>query len=107
MFLGAEKWSLFQALVRLVERSAVDSEIFIDDIDISRLRLDHLPSYLSVIPQMLVLFSDTLHYNLDPFKIYTGEECLLVFEAVQLKHRVCNQPASLYLPVTESGNNFT
>jgi ABC-type multidrug transport system fused ATPase/permease subunit len=105
--IGAGKSSLFQGLFRLIERSTIDGEILIDDIDISRITLDHLRSCLSIIPQIPVLFRGTLRYNLDPFEIYTDDECLAALEAVQLKHRICAHPAGLYLPVVESGSAFS
>ncbi|CAF1691439.1 unnamed protein product, partial [Adineta ricciae] len=64
---GAGKSSVFQGIFRLVKRSAVNGEILIDGIDISRVKLDRLRSHLSIIPQIPVLFSGTLRYNLDPF----------------------------------------
>ncbi|CAF0920721.1 unnamed protein product [Adineta ricciae] len=99
---GAGKSSLFQALFRLVERAAVNGEIFIDGIAISRLKRSHLRSHLSAIPQTPVLFSGTLRYNLDPFDIYTDEECFNALKDVQLNHFI-----GLDMPVTEYGKNFS
>ncbi|ODV97947.1 hypothetical protein PACTADRAFT_47775 [Pachysolen tannophilus NRRL Y-2460] len=62
---GAGKSSITTALYRLCELNGGD--IFIDDINISRLGLKTLRSKLSIIPQDPVLIQGTLRENLDPF----------------------------------------
>ncbi|UJR13089.1 hypothetical protein I4U23_000113 [Adineta vaga] len=107
LFLGAGKSSLVQGIFRLVDRSTVDGFILIDDIDISRITLNHLRSHLSVIPQQPVLFNGTLRYNLDPFNRSSDEQCWMALEAVQLKTMVLAHNDGLLLPVAESGSNLS
>ncbi|CAF2981984.1 unnamed protein product, partial [Rotaria sp. Silwood2] len=104
---GAGKSSLFNGLFRFIDRSNADGEILIDDIDISRIPLNYLRSRLCVIPQQLILFSDTLRYNLDPFNQYSDEQCWMALEDVQLKNFVSKNPAGLLMPIAESGNNLS
>ncbi|CAF4053525.1 unnamed protein product [Rotaria sordida] len=104
---GAGKSSLFKGILRLVNRSCVDGEIFIDDVDISRLTLNHLRSCLSVIPQQPILFNGTLRYNLDPFDHYSDEECWMALEDAQLKQFVNNHSAGLLMPIGESGKTLS
>src|ERR1700722_11607535 len=107
LYIGAGKSSLLLSLLRLSDRSAVNGEILIDDIDISRITLNHLRSHLSVIPQQPMLFGDSLRYNLDPLDHYSDEQCLSALEDVRLKQMVSNHPAGLQLPVAELGVNLS
>ncbi|CAF3802479.1 unnamed protein product [Rotaria sp. Silwood1] len=104
---GAGKSSIFKGIFRLVNRSCVDGEILIDDIDISRITLNHLRSHLSVIPQQPVLFSGTLRYNLDPFDHYSDEQCWMALEDAQLKQFVSNHSVGLLMPIGESGKTLS
>ncbi|CAF3075845.1 unnamed protein product [Rotaria sp. Silwood2] len=107
MRIGAGKSSLFKGIFRFTDRSNVDGEILIDNVDISRITLNHLRSHLSVIPQQPILFSGTLRYNLDPFNHYSDEQCWMALEDVQLKQFVSNHSDGLLLFIAESGSNLS
>ncbi|CAF3719829.1 unnamed protein product [Rotaria sp. Silwood1] len=104
---GAGKSSLIKGIFRFIDRSNVDGQILIDDVDISRITLNHLRSHLTVIPQQSILFSGTLRYNLDPYNSYSDEQCWKVLEEVQLKPFVMRHPEGLLMSVAESGNNLS
>ena len=105
--LGAGKSSLFKGVFRFIDRSNVDGQILIDDVDISRITLHQLRSHLTVIPQQTILFSGTLRCNLDPLSHYSDEECWKALEDVQLKQFVSNHSAGLLMKIAESGNNLS
>ncbi|CAF5061317.1 unnamed protein product, partial [Rotaria sp. Silwood1] len=103
----AGKSSLVKGIFRFIDRSNVDGQILIDDVDISRITLNHLRSHLTVVPQQSILFSGTLRYNLDPYNSYSDEQCWKVLEEVQLKPFVMRHPEGLLMSVAESGNNLS
>ncbi|KAK2766653.1 hypothetical protein FQN54_005965 [Arachnomyces sp. PD_36] len=79
---GAGKSSLTLALFRFLE--AREGTIYIDGIDVSKIKLHDLRSRLAIIPQDPVLFSGTVRSNLDPFDEYTDEELNDALERVHL-----------------------
>ena len=66
------KSSLFQSILRLVDSAS--GSISIDNIDISSIGLFDLRSRMSIIPQVPVIFSGTLRYNLDPFTMASDQQ---------------------------------
>ncbi|KAJ5935251.1 hypothetical protein N7466_004798 [Penicillium verhagenii] len=69
---GAGKSSLTLALFRFLE--ARQGHIFIDGLDVAKIKLHDLRSRLAIIPQDPVLFSGTVRSNLDPFDEYSDTE---------------------------------
>jgi ABC-type multidrug transport system fused ATPase/permease subunit len=69
---GAGKSSLTLALFRFLE--AREGAIYIDGLDISKIKLHALRSRLAIIPQDPVLFSGTVRTNLDAFDEHTDSE---------------------------------
>ncbi|CAF1164650.1 unnamed protein product, partial [Didymodactylos carnosus] len=104
---GAGKSSIFHALFRLTNKSIEDGQIFIDGIDISTMGLRDLRSNLNIIPQSLFLFSNTLRYNLDPFKRYSDQQLWDVLEVVELKKMVKELKDGLDTQIAEYGSNFS
>jgi ABC-type multidrug transport system fused ATPase/permease subunit len=79
---GAGKSSLTLALFRFLE--AREGQIYIDGIDVSKIKLHDLRGRLAIIPQDPVLFSGTIRSNLDPFDEYTDAELRDALERVHL-----------------------
>eukprot|EP00467_Chlorarachnion_reptans_P022155 CAMPEP_0114497420 /NCGR_PEP_ID=MMETSP0109-20121206/6317_1 /TAXON_ID=29199 /ORGANISM="Chlorarachnion reptans, Strain CCCM449" /LENGTH=1397 /DNA_ID=CAMNT_0001674805 /DNA_START=146 /DNA_END=4339 /DNA_ORIENTATION=+ len=104
---GAGKSSLTAALLRVNELESGRVRIGGDslaDIPIRKLR-----GRVAVIPQDPVLFTGSIRFNLDPFKIASDEEVWRTLESVQLAKVVHDQPggAGLNSPVRENGSNFS
>ncbi|KAK3300114.1 P-loop containing nucleoside triphosphate hydrolase protein [Chaetomium fimeti] len=79
---GAGKSSLTLALFRFLE--ARSGSVYIDGLDISKIKLHDLRSRLAIIPQDPVLFSGTVRSNLDPFDHHSDTELRDSLERVHL-----------------------
>ncbi|KAM7200448.1 P-loop containing nucleoside triphosphate hydrolase protein [Rhypophila sp. PSN 637] len=85
---GAGKSSLTLALFRFLE--ARSGTVYIDGIDISKIKLHDLRSRLAIIPQDPVLFSGSVRENLDPFNHHTDAELRDCLERVHLINNSSN-----------------
>ncbi|KAF7537646.1 hypothetical protein G7054_g3519 [Neopestalotiopsis clavispora] len=95
---GAGKSSLTLALFRFLE--ARSGSIYVDGIDISKIRLHDLRSRLAIIPQDPVLFSGTVRSNLDPFNNHTDDA---LFDSLLRVHLISEEETAPGTPVPESG----
>lgn len=71
---GSGKSSLVNAIFRILE--PCEGQIFLDGVDISKLRLEDLRGRLGIIPQIPAIFRGTIRSNLDPFDEYEDTELL-------------------------------
>ncbi|XP_015522174.2 ATP-binding cassette sub-family C member 4 isoform X1 [Neodiprion lecontei] len=99
---GAGKSSLISALFRLAE-DGLEGEILLDGINTKSIGLRELRPCISIIPQVPVLFSASLRYNLDPFDQYSDVELWDSLREVELGDAV----QSLDFQVAEGGANFS
>ncbi|XP_038654866.1 multidrug resistance-associated protein 7 [Scyliorhinus canicula] len=101
---GSGKSTLFLALFRLVELN--EGQIFIDNIDIKRIRLLDLRSKLAIIPQDPFLFSGTVRENLDPLGHHTELELKAVLEECHLLE-VTERMGGLDAELGDRGRNLS
>jgi ABC-type multidrug transport system fused ATPase/permease subunit len=103
---GAGKSSLTLAIFRFLE--ARRGSIYIDGLDISRIKLHALRSRLAIIPQDPVLFSGTVRSNLDAFDEHTDSELRDALERVHLvtpsAFATPSEPAESSASATNSSN---
>lgn len=97
---GAGKSSIISALFLL---STIEGNIYIDNVDTKKVNLGLLRSKISIIPQVPVLFSNTVRANLDPFNEYKDEDIWSALEEVEMKNNIPN----LEYVVHEGGINFS
>ncbi|XP_042490578.1 ABC transporter C family member 3-like [Macadamia integrifolia] len=102
---GCGKSTLVQAIFRMFELTA--GQIWIDDINISKIGLHNLRSRLSIIPQDPTIFEGTLRSNLDPLDEYTDEQIWEALDKCQLGDEFRKKEGKLDSVVTENGENWS
>lgn len=100
---GSGKSTLLISLFRFIEAS--EGNITIDGVDISQIGLKTLRKSLLIIPQIPILFSGTIRYNLDPFNEFQDHEIWKALDRVHMKEKI--QQIGLSGNVTENGSNFS
>ena len=104
---GSGKSSLMVALFRISELEQDGGGIYIDGVNTGALGTSTLRLNLSIIPQDPIIFSNTVRYNLDPFKSCTDEELWEVLEKVQMHEVIAELPGQLLYECAEGGENFS
>ncbi|KAJ7552377.1 hypothetical protein O6H91_06G052800 [Diphasiastrum complanatum] len=102
---GAGKSSMVNALFRMVELES--GQILIDGCDVSKFGLNDLRRNLGIIPQVPVLFSGTIRFNLDPFNEHSDADLWESLERAHLKDVVARNILGLNSEVSEGGENFS
>lgn len=102
---GAGKSTICLAISRIVE--IFEGQIFIDGVDIGKIKLHDLRSRITVIPQDPTMFTGTLRFNLDPENNNTEEEILDLMNKAQLQNLIDNDPAGINQMVSENGSNLS
>ncbi|KAF9356142.1 hypothetical protein BGX34_010083 [Mortierella sp. NVP85] len=102
---GAGKSSLTLSLFRIIE--AVQGQIIVDGIDISKVGLYDVRSRFSIIPQDPVLFAGSIRFNLDPLGTKPDVELWQALEDSYLKSHVSQMEGGLNAAVLEGGDNFS
>ncbi|KAK8768786.1 hypothetical protein V5799_014749 [Amblyomma americanum] len=101
---GSGKSTLTLSMFRIVE--AVEGDIMIDDVAISRIGLHDLRSKLTIIPQDPVLFCGSLRLNLDPKGEHTDDEVWAALDKAHLKAFFQNKADKLHFHIEEDGQNL-
>ena len=95
------------ALFRISEIENDGGSLVIDGVDIGHIGTATLRLNLSIIPQDPIVFSNTVRYNLDPFRTATDDELWEVLKKVQMADAIAELPGGLEEQVAEGGENFS
>ena len=76
------KSSLFYGIIRLIE--PFSGEIYIDNIDISKICLNKLRKNVFIIPENPYLITGSLRINLDPFNEFNDLEIVNCLKKIEI-----------------------
>jgi len=101
---GAGKSSLVSALFRMPQPS---DDVIIDDVNIRDLNIQSSRRVMSVISQDPVLFTGSLHMNLDSFEEHDDKELWDALEEASFESMMRKLPKRLSEEIKECGANFS
>ncbi len=81
--------------------------IFIGNQDIELMDLHSYRKKLSIIPQIPVIFPDTIKFNIDPEAKYSEQEIIKVLQEVRLWDIVKSMPKGLLTEINDSDSSFS
>jgi ABC-type multidrug transport system fused ATPase/permease subunit len=102
---GAGKSSMINTLFWIVE--VEQGHILIDGLDIGGMGLSDLRGNLGIIPQTPVLFSGSIHFNLDSFSEHSDADLWESLDHAHLKDVVQRNSLDLEAEVNEGGQNYS
>ncbi|KAH8351886.1 hypothetical protein KR084_000433 [Drosophila pseudotakahashii] len=103
---GSGKSSLGLSLFGVLQTTR--GHIYIDDVDVKRIRPDELRTRLSIIPQDVHLFNATIRENLDPHGYFQDLQLWNCLELAQLKEFVNGHlPHGLETVICDGGVNLS
>lgn len=85
----------------------VSGEIFINDIPIININLASLRKLIGVVSQNILLFDESVRYNLNLGNTYSEEEIWNALEAVELKGLVQGLPQGLDTKISAASHNLS
>lgn len=103
---GSGKSSLMIALFRISEIED-EGSITLDGVNIREIGTAALRMNVSIIPQDPVMFSNTIRYNLDPFRTKSDEDLWDVLKKVEMGTTIAQLHKGLDDMVAEGGENFS
>ena len=101
---GSGKSSLINSLARIIE--PISGHIIIDDKDIQNINLHVLRDKISILPQELFVFENTLRDNIDPLNKYSDEDILKILKDFHLFKNLENHEI-LNFEIKENGKNLS
>jgi ABC-type multidrug transport system fused ATPase/permease subunit len=101
---GSGKSSLINSLSRIIE--PISGHIIIDDKDIQNINLQVLREKISILPQELFVFENTLRDNIDPLNKYSDEDLLKILNDFKLFQNLENHEKLNFL-IKENGKNLS
>lgn len=102
---GAGKTTLITLILGFYR--PVSGEIFINDIPIKNINLASLRKLIGVVPQDILLFDESVRYNLNLSNTYSEEEIWNALEAVELKGLVQGLPQGLDTKISAASHNLS
>jgi ABC-type multidrug transport system fused ATPase/permease subunit len=101
---GAGKSSFILSLLNLIDH--ISGRVSLGDVNMKQVNSKELRKFITVIPQIPIIFKDTIKANIDPFDEHSEDEIFLVLKKVQLNDFINQLPDKINEIVDETKLSF-